>query len=72
MNEKEKLKLLGRNIAKCRKEAGYSQNKFVELIGISGEHLAKVETAKRGTSLNLLFKIADVSNISEKAFFDFE
>ena len=72
MNENEKLKLLGRNIAKCRKQAGYSQNKLVELIDISREHLAKIETAKRGISLNLLFKIVDVLNISEKVFFDFE
>ncbi|MGM9993232.1 MAG: hypothetical protein ACI37R_00720 [Candidatus Avigastranaerophilus sp.] len=45
--EKEKLKLLGRNIAKYRKNLGYSQNKFVEIINISREHLAKNRNRKK-------------------------
>ena len=69
--EKEKLKLLGRNIAKYRKNLGYSQNKFVEIINISREHLAKIETGRRRLSLKLLFKIADSLNVSEKVFFEF-
>ena len=72
MSEQEKLDLLGKNIAKYRKDAGYSQNKLVEIIDISREHLAKVETGKRRVSLSLLFKITDALNVSEKALFDFK
>ena len=72
MNELEKIKLLGKNIAKYRKQAGYSQNKFAELIDVSREHLAKVETGKRRLSLSLLFKIADSLDVPEKVLFEVE
>ncbi len=72
MTEREKLKIFGRNIAKYRKAAGYSQNTLAELIDVSREHLAKVETAKRGISLDLLFKISEVLNVPEKEFFEFK
>jgi len=72
MTETEKLKLLGKNIAKYRKAAGYSQNVLAELIDVSREHLAKVETAKRGISLDLIFKISNVLNVKETELFIFE
>lgn len=73
MNNKiTKLLQLGRNIQKHRKSKGLSQNKLAELLDISREHLAKIETAKRCVSLLLLFKIAEVLEISEKTLFDFQ
>ncbi len=71
LQENEKLRLLGRNIARIRKEKGYSQNELSELLNVSREHLAKIETAKRGLSLKLLFKLNEVLNVPESAFFDF-
>ena len=71
MNEIEKLQKFGRNIAKCRKAKKLTQNQFAELLDISREHLAKIETAKRGISINLLFKMSEVLNVSEKEFFKF-
>ena len=55
-------------IAACRH---LSQNVLAEKLDISREHLAKVETAKRGISIELLFKIAEVLEIEEKQLFDF-
>ena len=71
-NKITKLQILGKNIQKCRKEKSLSQNQLAELLDISREHLAKIETAKRCISLKLLFKLADTLNIPEKDLFNFE
>ncbi len=71
LNEKEKQIILGKNIAKSRKLKGFTQNKLAEKLDISREHLAKIETAKRGISINLLFKISEILDIPEKNFFEF-
>ena len=67
-----KLLQLGKNIAKYRKAKGFSQNKLAEMLDISREHLAKIETSKRCISLPLLFKLSETLNIPEKDLFDFE
>ncbi len=71
MNEIEKLQKFGRNIAKYRKAKKLTQNQFAEMLDISREHLAKLETAKRGISINLLFKMSEVLKVPEKDFFKF-
>ncbi len=72
ITEFEKLQYLGKNIAKFRKEKKLTQNDLAELLDISREHLAKIETAKRGVSINLLFHICEVLKISEKDLFNFK
>lgn len=71
MSEATKLKQLGKNISHYRKIKGWSQNKLAEILGISREHLAKLETAKRRISLKLLFNLSDILEIPEKDLFDF-
>lgn len=71
-NETTKLELLANNIRKFRKQKKLSQNQLAELLGISREHLAKLETTKRCISLKLLFKLSDALNISLKELFTFE
>ena len=70
-NKTTKLILLGKNIKSARKAKGISQNKLAELLDISREHVAKIETAKRTTSLGLLFRVCEVLDISEQQLFDF-
>jgi len=70
-NKTTKLLLLGENIKKARKAKALSQNDLAELLDISREHLAKIETAKRTASLSLLFNICNVLGIEEKDLFDF-
>ena len=72
MKEIEKLEKFGRNVAKYRKLRKLTQNQFAELLDISREHLAKIETAKRGISINLLFKMSEVLSISQKELFNFK
>ncbi|MBQ4122191.1 helix-turn-helix transcriptional regulator [bacterium] len=68
----EKLIKFGKNLAKYRKLKHLSQNALAEILDVSREHLAKVETAKRGISIELLFKISEVLEIDEKRFFEFD
>lgn len=72
MNEKEKLEKFGKNVAKYRRARKLTQNQLAELLDISREHLAKIETAKRGISISLLFKMGEVLSISEKELFNFK
>ena len=71
LTENEKLQAIGRLIAKYRKTRNLTQNQLAEMLDISREHLAKIETAKRGLSLGLVFEICKTLNIKEKDLFDF-
>lgn len=57
---------LGLKIAYYRKKAGYTQESFAELIGKSVNFIAQVEGTGtvRGVSLETLFKMASVLNVS--------
>lgn len=71
-NEATKLLQLGHNIQIARKAKKLSQNELAEKLGISREHLAKIETAKRRISLSLLFKTSDVLEVNESVLFEFK
>lgn len=72
MNNKiTKIYNLGRKIFQRRKELKLSQNALAEKLDISREHLAKIETAKRTVSLDLLIEIADKLEIKVKDLIDF-
>ena len=62
----DKYITLGLKIAYFRKKAGYTQEFFAELIGKSVNFIGQVEGTGtvRGVSLETLFKIAQVLNIS--------
>ena len=70
-NSLEKFKTLGKNIAAQRKKMKYSQNVLAEKVNISREHLAKIETAKRAVSLDLLMDIASALEIKVRELIDF-
>ena len=57
---------MGLKIAYYRKKAGYTQEVFAEKVGKSLNFISQVEGpgTVRGVSLETLFKIADVLNIS--------
>lgn len=70
-NKATKIYNLGRKIFQRRKELKLSQNALAEKLDISREHLAKIETAKRTVSLDLLIEIADKLEIKVKDLIDF-
>ena len=70
-NQATKIYSLGRKIFKVRRERGYTQDRLAEILDISREHPAKIETAKRTVSLDLLINIADALNIQVRDLIDF-
>ena len=48
-----------------------SQNELADKLDISREHLAKIETAKRTVSLDLLINIAEELKTKVKDLIDF-
>ena len=70
-NKTTKIYKLGRKIFEQRKAIGLSQNELAEKLDISREHLAKIETAKRTVSLDLLIAIADNLGVTVKDLIDF-
>ena len=40
-------------------------------LDIDRSHMSAIEIANRGVSLDLIFKICDILNLSEKELFDF-
>lgn len=70
-NKTTKLYALGRNIYTKRRELKMSQNELAEKLDISREHLAKIETAKRTVSLDLLINIAEELKTKVKDLIDF-
>ncbi len=71
-NEVTKFKKLGKNIQQARKNKKLSQNDLAEIVDISREHLAKIETAKRGISIRLLFKFSEALDVPESKLLDFK
>ncbi len=57
-NKDEKLVSLGKTIMHLRKTKGFSQVRFAILLGISREHLSKIERGSTSPSVKLLFEIA--------------
>lgn len=49
---------IGKRIQKLRKDKGLTQEQLAEELNISTIHLAKIETGKRGCSLDILIGIA--------------
>lgn len=56
MNERERI---GKRIAEIRKNKGISQAKLAELTNIAPGNIARIETGKYSTGIDLLSKIAD-------------
>lgn len=56
MNDRERI---GKRIASMRMEAGISQYKLAELTGLAPGNIARIETGKYSTGVDLLSKIGD-------------
>lgn len=62
---------LGLNIAFYRKMRGYTQLRLAELIDVDRSHMSAIELANVGVSLDVVFRICNVLDISPKELFDF-
>ncbi len=64
-------KNLGLNIAFYRKKKGYSQQHFAELLNISESHVGGIEQGKHGSSLDLIWKMSRILDVSPDKLFIF-
>lgn len=67
----EKYKFLGLNIAYYRKNRQLSQEQLAERINISRTHMSRIETADCAVSLDVVFNICDVLDVTPSKLFDF-
>ena len=59
MEKKDVLKQIGKNIQNARKEKGYTQETFSELMNVSWSYVAKIEAGILNLSIG---KITEFSN----------
>lgn len=67
MRAKEKKPVnieVGENVRQYREKAGYSRERFSELMGVSPRFIADVETGFAGVSLTTLKKLCEVLGVS--------
>lgn len=71
INYQEEYKNLGLNIAFYRKKKNLTQMQLAEKLNIDRSHMSAIELANVGTSLDVLFNLCDVLEITPKELFDF-
>lgn len=67
----ESYRKLGLNIAYYRKDRGFTQMQLAELLDIDRSHMSAIELATVGVSLDVIFKLCNILNLSPKDLFDF-
>ena len=67
----DSYKNLGLNIAYYRKKNNLTQLQLSELLDIDRSHMSAIELANVGISLDVIFKLCNVLNITPKELFDF-
>lgn len=66
----DEMRNLGLNISFYRKKKKMSQIQLAELVNISRTHMSRIETAECSVSLDVLFDICEVLEISPSKLFD--
>ena len=64
-------KRLGSRIRELRHATGLSQAQVAEAVGVSNEHMSRVERGVKGLSLENLERLCGVLNCEMKTLFDF-
>ncbi len=62
MNKKEILKQIGKNIQNIRKQKGYTQETFSELMNVSWSYVAKIESGILNLTIGKITEIAEYLN----------
>ena len=68
MNKKDVYKKIGKNIARVRKEKGFTQEAFAEFMDKSWSYVAKLETGTQNFSIGKLIDIAEYLNVDYRLF----
>ena len=68
---REDYRKLGLNIAFYRKERGFTQLELAEKVDIDRSHISAIELATTGASLDVIFKLCQVLNVTPEELFSF-
>lgn len=69
-NDDEIMKIIGRRIQKIRRERGYTQEKFAEMIDLSTNYLSDIERGKSSMRLDKLVTIINALGCSADEVFE--
>lgn len=69
--DQQYLKELGKQIKKIREDNSWSQEFLAELCEIDVRQLGRIERAETNSTISILKKIADKSNITMSKLLDF-
>lgn len=61
----------GLNVVFYRKRKKYTQLQLAEPVDVDRSHISAIELGNVGVSLNVIFRLAEVLDISPKDLFDF-
>jgi transcriptional regulator with XRE-family HTH domain len=72
IRNEEALRRVGLQIRKLREEAGMTQQEFADLCDMELSQVNRIELGKINTSVSVLFRMAEVLNISPARFLEVE
>lgn len=67
----EKYKALGLNVSYYRRKRELTQEQLAEMLEIERNHVSSIELAKAGTSLDVIFRMADALEVPVHKLFEF-
>ena len=67
----DKYEKFGLNVVYYRKRLRYTQLQLAELIDVDRSHISAIELGKVGVSLDVVFRLCEVLEITPKQLFDF-
>lgn len=68
---KERYQKFGLNVVYYRKLKRLTQLQLAELVDIDRSHISAIELGNVGVSMDVIFKLCDVLEITPKELFDF-
>lgn len=68
---KDQYEKFGLNIVYYRKRKKLTQLQLAELVDVDRSHISALELGKVGISLDVIFKLCEVLDITPKELFDF-
>ncbi len=63
MNKKDICKIIGKNIQLQRKQKGYTQESFAELMDVSWSYVSKIESGLQNLTIGKILEISQYLNI---------
>ena len=67
----EKYKAFGLNVSYYRRKRELTQEQLAEILEIERNHVSSIELAKAGTSLDVVFRLADALEVPVHKLFEF-